>query len=71
MWLETISGTNDKIHGKVRTRYYTLKSDWYTLLTEHFTTEKMWEGKVTAKAACASFAPTFQTALDEMAAELG
>ncbi len=71
VWLETISGTNDKIHGKVRTRYYTLKSDWYTLLTEHFTTEKMWEGKVTAKAACASFAPTFQTALDEMAAELG
>ncbi len=71
VWLETISGTNEKIHGKVRTRYYTLKSDWYTLLGEHFTTSKMWEGDVTAAQACASFAPTLQAALNDMAAQLG
>ncbi len=71
VWLDTISGTNEKIHGKVRTRYYTLKSDWYGLLTEHFTTENMWSNKNSAASACQSFASTLQAALDAYSAELG
>lgn len=73
VWVDTIvnSGENDKVLGKTRARYYTYQSDWYDLLTEHFTGEGMWTGNKTAAQACASFASTFQTALNDMQAELG
>lgn len=73
VWVDTINGTSatDKIGGKVRARYYTYQSDWYTALTDHFTNVKMWDGVVTAKSACESFASTFQTYLDEYRANLG
>lgn len=73
VWVDTVNGKSDtdKISGKVRARYYTYSSDWYTLLTEYFTTTQMWDGVVTAEQCCKDFAPTFQLALDEMQANLG
>lgn len=73
VWVDTINGTSatDKVGGKVRARYYTYQSDWYTALTDYFTTVKMWDGAVTAKAACEGFASTFQTYLDEYQSNLG
>ncbi len=73
VWIDTINGTSatDKIGGKVRARYYTYSSIWYTDFTEWLSNQKMWDGVVTAKQACESFAPTFQARLDEMRSNLG
>lgn len=73
MWVDTINGTSDtdKIGGKVRARYYTYSSDWYDGFTEYLTSRGFWEGHQTAEEVCASYAPTFQLALDEMRANLG
>jgi len=73
VWVDTINGTSatDKIGGKVRARYYTYQSDWFTALTDYFTNVKMWDGNVTAKTACEGFADTFQVYLDEYRSNLG
>lgn len=73
VWLDTIDGfgENDKIGGKVRARYYTYKSDWFLQFTEYLENKKMWDGVVTAKEACETYAATFQASLDEMRADLG
>lgn len=73
VWVDTINGTSatDKVGGKVRARYYTYQSDWYTALTDYFTNVKMWDGVVTAKTACENFASTFQVYLDDYQANLG
>lgn len=73
VWVDTINGTSDtdKIGGKVRARYYTYSSDWYDGFTEYLTSKNFWTGERTAEEVCASYAPTFQLALDEMRANLG
>lgn len=73
VWVDTIqtTGDNDKVRGKVRSRYYTYSSDWYAGLTEHFSNVGMWDGTVTAASACSTYANTFQAALNEMRANLG
>ncbi len=73
VWVDTINGrsTTDVIGGKVRSRYYTYSSDWFDSFTEWLSTQKMWDGNVTAKEACESYASTFQAFLDEMRANLG
>lgn len=73
VWIDTINGVSDTdvIDGKVRARYYTYSSDWYTLLTEYFTSSGMWDGTVTAEKCCKDFASTLQVSLDEMQANLG
>ena len=73
VWVDTINGRSetDVIGGKVRSRYYTYSSDWFDSFTEWLSTQKMWDGNVTAKQACESFAKTFQAFLDEMRANLG
>ena len=73
VWVDTINGRSetDVIGGKVRSRYYTYSSDWFDSFTEWLSTQKMWDGNVTAKQACESYASTFQAFLDEMRANLG
>ena len=73
VWVDTINGRSetDTIGGKVRSRYYTYSSDWFDGFTEYLSNQKMWDGNVTAKQACESFAKTFQAFLDEMRANLG
>ena len=73
VWVDTINGRSetDVIGGKVRSRYYTYSSDWFDSFTEWLSTQKMWDGNVTAKQACESYATTFQAFLDEMRANLG
>jgi hypothetical protein len=73
VWVDTINGRSetDVIGGKVRSRYYTYSSDWFDSFTEWLSTQKMWDGVVTAEQACNSYASTFQAFLDEMRANLG
>ena len=73
VWVDTINGRSetDVVGGKVRARYYTYSSDWYDSFTEWLTTQKMWDGNVTAEQACKSYAETLQAFLDEMRANLG
>lgn len=73
VWVDTINGRSetDLVGGKVRSRYYTYSSDWFDSFTEWLSTQKMWDGNVTAEQACKSYASTFQAFLDEMRANLG
>ena len=73
VWVDTINGRSetDVIGGKVRSRYYTYSSDWFDSFTEWLSSQKMWDGNVTAEQACKSYASTFQAFLDEMRANLG
>ncbi len=73
VWVDTINGRSDTdlVGGKVRSRYYTYSSDWFDSFTEYLSNQKMWDGNVTAKQACESFADTFQAFLDEMRANIG
>ncbi len=73
VWVDTINGTSDTdvIGGQVRSRYYTYSSDWFDSFTEWLSSQKMWDGNVTAKKACEDYAATFQAFLDEMRANLG
>ena len=73
VWVDTINGRSDTdlVGGKVRSRYYTYSSDWFDSFTEYLSNQKMWDGNVTAKQACESFASTFQAFLDEMRANIG
>ena len=73
VWLDTINGTSetDKIGGKVRARYYTYQSDWYSSLTEYFSNQGMWERPKAAEEVCKAYASTLQTSLDAMQAEMG
>ena len=68
VWVDTIYnyGEGDKIHGKTRAPYYTYDSLWLTNLTDYFNTTGMWDGVMTAKDVCTSFASTLQELLDDM-----
>lgn len=73
VWVDTINGfsQSDKIGGKVRARYYTYQSQWYTDLTDYFGKQGLWTGTKTAEEVCKAYASTFQNTLDEMKSKLG
>lgn len=73
VWLDTIDGFSetDKVGGKVRPRYYTYSSGWYTELTDYLADQGLWKGTKTAADICASYSEIFQKKLTSMRKELG
>ena len=73
VWVDTINGTSDtdRIGGKVRPRYYTYSSGWYDDFLTYIDEQGLWTGERTAEQICKAYAPSFQSALTEMKANLG
>ncbi len=69
VWVDTITGENALIGGKVRARYRTYSSGWFGDFTTYLSEQGLWTG-TKAATICANYAPTFQTALDMMRARL-
>ena len=73
VWLDTIDGFSetDKVGGKVRPRYYTYSSGWYTDFTDYLAEQGLWKGTKTAAQICESYKDIFQKKLKDMRNELG
>lgn len=73
VWLDTIDGTSatDRVGGKVRPRYYTYSSGWYTDLVNYIADQGMWKGTKTAQEICTAYASILQDKLTKMRKELG
>ena len=73
VWVDTINGTSDtdRIGGKVRPRYYTYSSGWYDDFLTYIDEQGLWTGERTAEQICKAYAPSFQSVLTEMKANLG
>lgn len=75
VWLDTINGfdvaNGDKIGGKIRSRYYTYHSGWYSDFTDALVNKGFWKGTITAQKFCTDYNGEFQSQLTRMRQELG